>query len=300
MRSRSAEGRPQRPSRRNPRQRLVQRKGSGPGLEEQKRQPVQKAEAKPEEKKPVQAERRGKPVPRRPWEQRRAAPLPRRAPASRSSPRPGSQLEPRLGADSGHARRPRRRCGEIGGERPGLRARSPTWERASGLGPGAPQSDTRLMAHEATHVVQQAGGACSGWCSGPMAALRNRPRRPRGPLRRDPPRRHPAAATTRLCHPKLGEVIDAVGVPKMLRCLCLKIPQFKFPLFAFAELLDNSPRVTGRQTSVRNGLMTCPKKLSAKSFRRIAEAARESRSREGRRWRVRALASGGGEKAPAK
>ncbi len=201
----------------------VQRKGSGPGPEEQKRQPVQKAEAKPEEKKPVQADAAG------------AGPSPSMGAAASSAiaskgagkplePSTRSQLEPRLGADFGHVRVHDDAAARSAAS--ALNARAFTHGSDIWLGPGASQSDTRLMAHEATHVVQQAGGAQR------MVQRANggAPQPPAPAAGAASP--GPAAATSggggdAPLPSKAGEVIDVKNKKMLLPSL--KIPQFKFP-----------------------------------------------------------------------
>ncbi|MGO9428667.1 eCIS core domain-containing protein [Rhodoblastus sp.] len=67
-----------------------------------------------------------------------------------------SKLESGFGADFGHVRVHDDASARSSAS--ALNARAFTHGGDIWLGPGASQSDTRLMAHEATHVVQQAGG----------------------------------------------------------------------------------------------------------------------------------------------
>ncbi|HEU0216902.1 MAG TPA: DUF4157 domain-containing protein [Stellaceae bacterium] len=71
-------------------------------------------------------------------------------------PRTRSTLESRLGADFSHVRVHDDTAAQDAAH--GLNARAFTHGSDIWLGPGASQSDTHLMAHEATHVVQQGGG----------------------------------------------------------------------------------------------------------------------------------------------
>jgi hypothetical protein len=123
--------------------------------------PVQKAQDKPEQKiedkQPVQKEAAG-PAPSAGTGMAAAA---GRAIDSKGAGRPlepatRSRIESGLGVDLGHVRvhddaRARQAASDIN-------ARAFTHGSDIWLGPGASQQDTRLMAHEATHVVQQAGG----------------------------------------------------------------------------------------------------------------------------------------------
>jgi hypothetical protein len=71
-------------------------------------------------------------------------------------PRTRSTLESRLGTDFSHVRVHDDTAAQ--GAARDLNARAFTHGSDIWLGPSASQSDTHLMAHEATHVVQQAGG----------------------------------------------------------------------------------------------------------------------------------------------
>jgi hypothetical protein len=71
-------------------------------------------------------------------------------------PRTRSTLESRLGADFSHVRVQDDSASQSAAQQ--LNARAFTHGSDIWLGPGASQGDTHLMAHEATHVVQQAGG----------------------------------------------------------------------------------------------------------------------------------------------
>jgi hypothetical protein len=165
---------------------LAQKKGSGPGSEERKNgvMPVQKAAAKPPEPKqekkpetknpdvkPVQKKAESKPEEKKPV-QRDAdggggAPSSSMGDAASSaitSKGAGKPLEPsmrdtlesRLGADLGHVRVHDDSAAAASAR--ALNAKAFTHGSDIWLGSGASQNDTKLMAHEATHVVQQSGG----------------------------------------------------------------------------------------------------------------------------------------------
>ena len=166
----------------------VQRAEAKPEEKKPESKPVQKAEARPEEKKPepipVQKAEISDEKPAEPSapetgaeEQEPVQTQPAGAGGASSSssmaaaaqqaiagkgggtslnPVTRGALESSLGADLGHVRvhddGPARQAARD------LNARAFTHGSDIWLGPGASQNDLRLMAHEATHVVQQAGG----------------------------------------------------------------------------------------------------------------------------------------------
>ena len=140
-------------------------KAEAPKMPEKKADAVQKAEAKPPEqkvddKKPVQKDGAVGGGPGASGGGNMAAAA-GQAIASKGAGQPLNQstrgrLESGLGVDLGHVRvHDDARAREAASD---LNARAFTHGSDIWLGEGASQQDTQLMAHEATHVVQQAGG----------------------------------------------------------------------------------------------------------------------------------------------
>jgi outer membrane biosynthesis protein TonB len=147
-----------------------------PEKKPEENKPVQKADAKapekkPEENKPIQKAEAAKPEEKKPDlpVQKEggsdggssASSAASQAIASKGAGKPlnsGTRdtLESRMGADFGHVRVHDDAAAQASAR--ALNARAFTHGNDIWLGSGASQSDTRLMAHEATHVVQQAGG----------------------------------------------------------------------------------------------------------------------------------------------
>jgi hypothetical protein len=116
---------------------------------------VQKAAATPEEKKPVQTDAAGGAASPSPGAIAGAA-IASKGAGNPLEPATRGTLESRLGTDLGQVRVHDDSAARASAQ--ALNARAFTHGSDIWLGPGASQNDTRLMAHEATHVVQQAGG----------------------------------------------------------------------------------------------------------------------------------------------
>ena len=136
----------------------VQKKGSGPGPEEQKRQfgSVQKAEARPEDKEPIQKDAAEGAAPGPSMSSVASSAIASKGVGKPLEPSTRSTLESGLGTDLSGVRVHDDSTAQASAR--ALNARAFTHGSDIWLGPGASQNDTRLMAHEATHVVQQSGG----------------------------------------------------------------------------------------------------------------------------------------------
>jgi uncharacterized protein DUF4157 len=121
--------------------------------------PVQKAGAVPEEKKPVQTEAAGgnAPTPAPSMGAVASEAIASKGVGKPIEPATRGTLESRLGTDFSGVRVHDDSAARASAD--ALNARAFTHGNDIWLGPGASQNDTRLMAHEATHVVQQSGGA---------------------------------------------------------------------------------------------------------------------------------------------
>jgi hypothetical protein len=241
---------------------MVQQKGSGPGSADQIRETgtVQKAEALPEktpeaapettqavtpgatsvDKKPVQMEADGGAS---------SAPsmsaVATNAVASKGMGKPlepGTRgtLESGFGTGLGQVRVHDDAAAQSAAR--ALNARAFTHGNDIWLGPGASQSDTRLMAHEATHVVQQSGGAhrmvqrANGGGNNPPPATTAAP-----PAAAPGAPAAPAAAAPGANTPPLTSPAGTIGPGNTMVLPLLKIPRFK------ADFLEKKQDVTVRQ-----------------------------------------------------
>jgi hypothetical protein len=203
----------------------VQKKGSGPGPEEQKHpmDPVQKAAVKPEEKKPVQTDAAvgSKPAPARSMGAAASDAIASKGAGKPLEPSTRGTLESGLGTDLSGVRVHDNAAARSSAE--ALNARAFTHGSDIWLGPGESQNDTRLMAHEATHVVQQSGGVnrmvqrANGGAPGAGAVT------PSTTTGANPAGATPAAG---VLPSKAGEVIDVTNHKMLLPSLT--IPEFKF------------------------------------------------------------------------
>src|SRR5215472_12543435 len=134
----------------------VQKAEAKPAEQKPDVMPVQKAEAKPQEKKPVQTDAAGNAAPSSSMGAAASAAIASKGDGKPIEPTTRGALESRLGADLGHVRVHDDATAAAAAH--ALNARAFTHGSDIWLGSGASQSDTRLMAHEATHVVQQSGG----------------------------------------------------------------------------------------------------------------------------------------------
>ena len=159
-------------------------------------------------------------------------------------PRTRSSLESRLGADFSHVRVHDDTAAQ--GAARDLNARAFTHGSDIWLGPGASQSDTHLMAHEATHVVQQAGGvhrmvqrADGGGSTPPAAGASAAP--PAAAAGTGAPPAAPAAGGAGPNNPPLTSPAGVIGPGNTMVLPLLQIPKFK------ATFLTKTQDVTIRQ-----------------------------------------------------
>jgi hypothetical protein len=144
------------PEEKKPEARSVQKAEAKPEEKKPDVKPVQKAEAKPEDKKPVQKDGAGGGAPSSSASDAASAAVTSKGVGKPIEPTTRSTLESRFGTDLGHVR-VHDDAAAVASAR-ALNARAFTHGSDIWLGSGASQSDMRLMAHEATHVVQQSGG----------------------------------------------------------------------------------------------------------------------------------------------
>lgn len=156
-------------------------------------------------------------------------------------PRTRGTLESRLGADFSHVRVHDDTAAQ--GAARDLNARAFTHGSDIWLGRGASQNDTHLMAHEATHVVQQAGGvhrmvqrADGGGSTPPAAGASAAP--PAAAAGTGTPPAAPAAGPN---NPPLTSPTGAIGPGNTMVLPLLQIPKFK------AAFLTKTADVTIRQ-----------------------------------------------------